>query len=86
MLTPKQNGMTNHCLGNTAMMRNIPAKQQNRLYTENSTRRRKLKERLEIVRAKKEGKQVLINNVTKFESENPFRLIIEGNKRNTLSQ
>ena len=30
-----------------------------------------------------EGKQVLINNITKFESEKPFGLVIGGNKRNT---
>ena len=41
-------------------------------------------ERLEIVRAKKEGKEVI--NVTKFESEKIFGLVIDGNKRNNLSQ
>ena len=39
------------------------------LHTETSTRRKKLKEQLEIVRAKKKRKQVLINNVIKFECE-----------------
>ena len=56
------------------------------LHTETSTRRSKLKEQLEIVRAKKEGKQVLINNVTKFESEKLFGLVIGKNKTNTLGQ
>ena len=46
------------------------------LHTETSTRRRKLEEQLEIVRAKKEGKQVLIDNGTEFESEKLFRLVI----------
>ena len=35
--------------------------------------------------AKKEGKQVLINNVTKFESEKLLGLVIDGNKRNHLT-
>ena len=37
------------------------------------------------MRVKKERKQVLINNVTKFESEKSFRLVIIGNKRYTLT-
>ena len=41
-------------------------------------------ERLEIVRAKKEGKEVI--NVTKFESEKIFGLVIDGNKRNAFNQ
>ena len=36
--------------------------------------------------AKKEGKQDLINNVTKFESEKVFGLVIGKNKTNTLGQ
>ena len=56
------------------------------LHIETSTRRRKLKEQLEIVKAKKEGKQVLINNVTQFESEKLFGLVIGKNKTNTLGQ
>ena len=51
-------------------------------HTKTSTRRRKVKEQLEIVRVKKEGKQVLINNVTQFESEK--LLVIGKNKTNTL--
>ena len=50
------------------------------LQAETSTRRRKLKEQLEIVRLE------IIKNVTKFESEKPFGWIIDRNKRNTLSQ
>ena len=56
------------------------------LHTETSTRRRKLKEQLEIVRVKMEGKQVLINNVIKFKSEKLFGLVIDKNKRNAPSQ
>ena len=56
------------------------------LHTQTSTRRRKLEEQLEIVKAKKEGKQVLINNVTQFESEKLFGLVIGKNKTNTLGQ
>mgnify|MGYP000994481297 CR=1 FL=1 len=48
-------------------------------------RRRKLEERLEIVEAKKEEKQILMNNVTTFESEKLFGLVIGGNKRNALN-
>ena len=55
-------------------------------HTKTSTRRRKPKEQLEIVRVKKEGKQVLINNVTKFESEKLFGLVIGKNKTNTRGQ
>ena len=55
------------------MVRGTPAEQQNRkfktLHTKTSTKR-KLKEQLEIVRAKKEGKQLPIKNVTKFKSKN----------------
>jgi len=39
------------------------------LHTETSTGKRNFKEQLEIVSVKMEGKQVPINNVTKFESE-----------------
>ena len=39
------------------------------LHATAATKRRKLKEQLKIVRAKKEGKQILIHKVTKFESE-----------------
>ena len=49
------------------------------LHPETSTRRKKLEEQLEIV-------QVPVNNVTKFESEKLFGLLIDGNKRKTLSQ
>ena len=38
------------------------------------------------MRAKKEEKQVLISNVIKFESEKLTGLVIDGNKRNTVSQ
>ena len=55
------------------------------LYAETSTRRKKLKEQLEIGRAKREGKQVLHKNTTKFESEKLLGLVVDGNKRNNLS-
>ena len=43
-------------------------------------------EQLEIVSAKKEGKQVLFNNVTKFESEKLFGLVVGKNKTKTRGQ
>ena len=66
------------------MMRNTPAKQQNRNLKHSiqfCTRRRKLKEQLDIVRTKKEG-----NNVIKFKSEKLYGLAIDGNKKTILSQ
>ena len=41
---------------------------------------------LEIIRVKKGGKQILINNATKFENEELFGFVKGGNKKNTLSQ
>ena len=69
------------------MTRDTPAKQQFKtLHTETSTRRRKLEEQLEILRADKKREQILFYEVTKFKSEKLFGLVIDGNKRNTLSQ
>lgn len=60
--------MTYQCLENTAMMRETFSKAAElkceALLAENSSSRKKLKELLDIVREKKEGKQHLINNVT----------------------
>ena len=78
--------MTNHC-NDEEHSREAAEQKFETFHTETSTRRRKRKQQLEIiVRTKKEEKQVLIDNVTKFESEKLFRLVMDGNKRNTLSQ
>ena len=58
----------NHCLENTPCndeghTSKAAEEKFKTFYTETSTRRRELKEQLEIVRAKKEGKLVLINKV-----------------------
>ena len=71
----------------TAKMRDFPEKAAEpkfkTLHTGTSTRR-KLTEQMEIVRAKKEGKQNFFNDVIKFGSEKLFGLVIDGNME-TLS-
>ena len=80
---PKPNRMTNHYLENIVMMRDTPAKQQNRISKHPSKRLLPGRENLRSNKAKKQGKQILINNVNKLKNKKLFGLVIGGNKRNT---
>ena len=77
--------MTNHCCNDEGHPSKAIEQKFETLHTETPARKRKFKEHLEIVRVKKKGKQVLTNNVT-FESKKLFGLVVDRDKRNTLSQ